>query len=414
MHLLFLEIKRILSSRSSKFAIGTALLFSILLAYVPITFVYYYNPESQKFISGLQAIKDEQVMRSDLEGAITQEDIINAITKYQAVLRKYGVDSRYKLPNEGSYEIEDIKPILHMIEEAYSSEDGLGANILDLSPNELPDFYEACSSHLANNMVLEQTDHPAAQAAAITFYSKVSNPFTYYSGITSSAIEYEGLLIALVLFCCTIVCAPVFSSEYQTGSDNILRCTKYGRKELAITKIMSSIIVSSSVFLICFAVWFGLALAFWGGNGLHTSVQILFTVIGLIDGNVMDLILLLTVCSLIMLISSICLTLFISSKTSSNMVSLAIAFLVSIIPLMLTWFIPSNIACIAKALFPSGGIGLNNGFLYDLIDFHFLNIGNIAIWTSYLIVGVACLEIPLWIFMTIRSYKTHISEKAAS
>ena len=55
MHLLFLEIKRILSSRSSQIAIGAALLFSILLAYVPITFVYYYNPEEQKFVSGLQA-----------------------------------------------------------------------------------------------------------------------------------------------------------------------------------------------------------------------------------------------------------------------------------------------------------------------------------------------------------------------
>ncbi len=414
MHLLFLEIKRILSSRSSKFAIGTALLFSILLAYVPITFIYYYSPEEQKFISGFQAIRAEQVIRSDLEGAITQEDIINAITKYQTVLSKYGVDSRYKLPNEGSYEIEDIKPILHMIEEAYSSEDGLGANILDLSTNELPDFYEICSTHLANNMVLEQKDHPAAQSAAVTSYSKVSIPFSYYYGISSSAIEYEGLLIALILFCCTIVCAPVFSSEYQTGSDNILRCTKYGRKELAITKILSAVIISSTVFLICFAVWFGLALTFWGTKGLYTSVQILFTVIGLIDGNAMHLIFLLAACSLIMLISSICLTLFISSKVSSNMVSLAIAFLISIIPLMLTWFIPSNIACIAKALFPSGGIGLNNGFLYDLIDFHFLNIGNIAIWTPYLIVGVACLEIPLWIFMTIRSYKTHISEKAAS
>ena len=282
-----MEIKRILSSRSSQIAIGAALLFSILLAYVPITFVYYFNPEAQKFVSGFQAIKDEQVMRSDIEGDITQEDIINAITKYQAVLGKYGVDSRYKLPNEGSYEIEDIKPLLHMIEEAYGSEDGLAANILDLSPTELPDFYEACISHLENNMVLEQTDHPAAQAAAMTSYSKVSTPFSYYHGISSSAIEYEGLLIALLLFCCTIVCAPVFSSEYQTGSDNILRCTKYGRKELAITKILSSIIVSSSVFLICFAVWFGFVLAFWGMKGMHTSVQILFTVIGLIDGNAM-------------------------------------------------------------------------------------------------------------------------------
>jgi hypothetical protein len=79
-------------------------------------------------------------------------------------------------------------------------------------------------------------------------------------------------------------------------------------------------------------------------------------------------------------------------------------------PLMLTWFIPSNIACIVKALFPTGGIGLNNGLLYDLLDFNFLNIGNIAIWTPYMIVGIALIEIPLWVCMTIASYKKHIAK----
>lgn len=227
--------------------------------------------------------------------------------------------------------------------------------------------------------------------------------------MSSSAIEYEGLLIALILFCCTLVCAPIYSAEYQTGSDNILRCTKYGRKKLAVTKILSAIVISSSVFLICLAIWFGLVLAFWGINGMHTSVQVLFTVIGLTDGNAMHLIFLIAACSLIMLLSSICLTLYISSKASGNMVSLVIACVVSIMPLMLTWFIPSHIACIVKALFPSGGIGLNNGLLYDLIDFNFLNIGNIAIWTPYLIVGMALIEIPFWFFMTIISYKKHIA-----
>ena len=409
MHLLFLEIKRILSSRSSRIAIAAALLFSILLAYVPITFVYYYSPKEQKFISGSEAIKDKQALHSDLEGTITQEDIVNAVTQYQDVLNKYCVDSRYKLPNEADYEIEEIKPLLHMIEEAYGNNDGLAANILDLSPHNLQNFYEACTSHLENNMILEQKEHPAAQLAAANFYRKVSTPFSFFYGISSSAIEYEGLLIALILFCCIIVCAPVFSSEYQTGADNILRCTKYGRKELAITKILSAVIISSSVFLICFAVWFGLVLAFWGSKGMNTSIQIIFTVIGLINCDAKHFIFLLAACSLIMLISSICLTLYISSKASGNMVSLAMAFLVSIAPLMLTWFIPSHTTCIVKALFPAGGIGLNNGLIYDLTGFNFLNIGNIAIWTPYLIVGTALIEIPLWIFMTIISYKRHVA-----
>ena len=76
-------------------------------------------------------------------------------------------------------------------------------------------------------------------------------------------------------------------------------------------------------------------------------------------------------------------------------------------PLVLGWVLPNYIIDYLKALFPAGGIGLQNGILYDLIDFQFLNVGPFAIWTPYLIMFFAIIEMPFWIVLTIRSYDKH-------
>ena len=73
-------------------------------------------------------------------------------------------------------------------------------------------------------------------------------------------------------------------------------------------------------------------------------------------------------------------------------------------PIILGWILPNNIADYVKALFPSGGIGLQNSILLDIIDFKFLNIGSLAIWTPYLVMFFAIIEIPFWIIMTIRNH----------
>jgi hypothetical protein len=96
--------------------------------------------------------------------------------------------------------------------------------------------------------------------------------------------------------------------------------------------------------------------------------------------------------------------LFISTKVQNTMISLTVSFLAVMAPIIMSWFLPDWIANYAKVIFPTGGIGLNNGFLYDLIDFRFLNIGRVAIWSPYLIVAFALLEIPLWYFLAVRRW----------
>jgi len=58
-------------------------------------------------------------------------------------------------------------------------------------------------------------------------------------------------------------------------------------------------------------------------------------------------------------------------------------------------------------ILPSSGIGLKNSLLYQLVDFNFLNIGGISIWSPAIIIFVAIIEFLLFSFLAIWSYCKH-------
>lgn len=409
MRLLWLETKRILKSRLTICMIMMAMIFSLLMAYVPISFYNCVNPSGNKeYLSGFAALRTMKEIRSDIEGPIEHEDIKAAVKSYQEVTRKYGVDSEYSLPTEGKVETAKYEFLFWRIKEAYGPENGLSANLNTLSVDDLDEFYSAVHKHLQNNMKLEQEKYPAAQAKALAMYENVQTPYSYYVGADSTVFDYEELLIFLILLCCVVVVASVFSTDYQTGADDILRCTKYGRKKLALIKIFSSIIITLGICVICLATWGITTRLIWGKDGMRTSIQILFSVISLINANAGQLMWLLGICGTVMIISSVCLTLFISSRVSKNMISLILSITACMTPLVLGWVLPNYVIDFLKALFPSGGIGLQNCILYDIIDFKYLNVGKFAIWTPYLIMLCAILEIPVWIMLTIRSHDKHV------
>ena len=53
---------------------------------------------------------------------------------------------------------------------------------------------------------------------------------------------------------------------------------------------------------------------------------------------------------------------------------------------------------------PSGALGGSNAFLYALADFEFLKAGPFTVWTPWLMLAVPALEIPLFLWLTVRTY----------
>ena len=66
--------------------------------------------------------------------------------------------------------------------------------------------------------------------------------------------------------------------------------------------------------------------------------------------------------------------------------------------------IPDKVGLWMNCILPSGGVCLQTSYLFQLIDFQFLNIGGLSVWVPFAMAAFAIVEIPLFLVVTIRGY----------
>lgn len=411
MRLMKLELKRVLKTRLTLILLTFSLVLSLVMAYIPTTFSYVsYLDDNGNTIKllGLDAVQYLKTLQSDTAGEVTPQKVRQAVEDYQTCLTKYGVENTYDLP-EGVYEAEILPyaPLLHGVREAFADPDsGIAPSLMDIDPEKIEDFYSACEARLDSLMKLEQRDHPRAQEAAKRLYSRVETPYQLYPGYNTDAMDYQLLLSFLIVLFCTVIAAPIFTSDYQTGADDIYRCTKYGRVKFAVTKLLSALLICGTAFSLCAVVFLLVSNSLYGWECTKTSMQMLYSIVNLPNLNLGQL---QWVCAggyLLCLLATVSFTLFLSSKLRNVVASLAVALVCCILPVILYAALPSEIGQWIYTILPAGGVALQTSFLYTLVDFAFWNMGNLAIWTPYVMLGAYCVEIPLFLCLAVYSYCT--------
>lgn len=411
MRLLKVELKRILKTRLTIILLSAALLLTFLMAWLPITFpsnsYTYTDAQGKKAeLKGLESIAYYKQLQADITGTVTPEKVRRAVEDYQACLKKYGAEASYDLP-EGVYEAEisPFAPLLHGIREAFANPDtGIAPSILEIDPEKVDDYYDLCAERVVTLMRQEQKNHPAAQQAAIDLYSQVKKPYLYYPRYSSEVLEYQIFLAFLVLLLCTVITAPVFTSDYQTGADDIYRCTKYGKTKFACIKILSAFIICGSAYCLSAAIYLLISNSLWGWECTKTSMQILFSIISLGNMNVGELQLFIAAAGLLSLLAVISLTAFFSSRIKTMTPCLSTALLFCILPIILYMTLPKEIGMWIYSILPASATSLQTAILYAVADFDFWNIGNIAIWLPHVMLGAAVIEIPLFAGLAVYSY----------
>ena len=409
MRLYRLEIKRVLKARRTLILLAVALIMSVVMAYLPIMFESINRPNADGTVTeldGIEAIRFKRTYYSETYGTVTPQKVADTLQSYQSIVKEYG--SLDDVPLDIYIEhILAIRPLLKGLTEAFGDPaTGMAADIMEIDPDEVvQSYYEKCAAHLNDVMENEQKDYPTAWQQANKKYVELEKPFQLYYGISRDAFDYVELYIFILSILCIAIAAPVFAGEYQTGSDSILRCPKYGRAKLAITKILAS----GSIFVVVFA--FGMTihllisdLAF-GMDCLKSSFQMLFSIINLPNLNLGQLQVILALTGLLSMLASVSFTLFLSAKCKDSLTVL----LVSLVILLLPTFVYSALASATwiSTILPSAGIGMQNNFLYQLINFNYLHIGEMSFWTPYIILISAVIEVPVFLFLSIRSYCKH-------
>ena len=139
MRLFRLEIKRIMKSRRTLTLLAAALLMSIVMAYLPISFESINRPgEDGKIIEldGLPAIQFKRDYYEKTAGNITPQKLAEALRTYQSYVKEYGTLN--DVPLDIYIEnIMAIRPMLRGLIEAFADpKTGIGADLMDIDPDE--------------------------------------------------------------------------------------------------------------------------------------------------------------------------------------------------------------------------------------------------------------------------------------
>ena len=412
MRILRLELKRMLKSKLTWILLVLSLLFSALLAYLPTTYCYSnYTDEAGNEISltGLASIAYEKERQADASGIVTPERVREAVEIYQACLTSYGVAESYDLP-EGVYEQEilPIAPLLHGVKEAFADPNtGMAPSIMEIDPEKINDYYSVCEARITSLMAMEQPDSPAAQHKAVEMYRQIEKPFEVYPGMSSAVMDYQNIMGFLVLLFCVVIAAPVFSADYQSGADDILRCTKYGRINLGVAKLLAALLISGLAFIVCAVTFIVVTNSLFGWECIKTSIQMMYSIVTLAEMDIGQLQVLFAVAGLLSVLASVSFTLFLSSKCKSTVSSLAASLVFCIAPVVICMTVPGALSTWLCSILPASGTSIQASILYAITDFQFLNVGGLSIWTPYAMIGACVIEIPLFSVLTIRSYCKH-------
>ncbi len=285
------ELKRILKTRLTLILLSAALLLSFIMAWLPTTFSYNSYTDAQGRtveLQGLASIAYEKELQADIAGTVTPEKVRQAVEDYQTCLARYGAETSYDLP-DGVYaaEILPYAPLLHGIREVFADPgSGIAPAILEIDPEKVDDYYDLCSERIVSLMKQEQKKHPAARQAAVDLYGQVSRPYLFFPGYSTDAMDYQILLAFLLLLFCTVIAAPVFTSDYQTGADDIFRCTRYGTAKFAVIKVLAAFLICGAAYCLCAAIYILVSNSLWGWECTKTSMQMMYSIINLPDKNI--------------------------------------------------------------------------------------------------------------------------------
>ncbi|HWR24506.1 MAG TPA: ABC transporter permease subunit [Feifaniaceae bacterium] len=405
-----LELKRVAKSRATLVLAAMALMLSIAMAFLVISFARYYYPDEtgeEAALKGMAAIRARSEMAKPIEGQVTPEKIKAVYETYREVYDAYGDD----IPLQESFEkISPVSTILFRVREVYvNSATGVPVPLHEVSPDDAADFYARRTERLRDIMANDYKDAPAAQQQALAMNEKVETPFTYVYGIgDSDTDDYLTFCIFLLVMICVVITAPIFAGEYQSGADDILRCTRYGRRRLAVVKLLSAILLTTVLFAVCVTVFLLIPYAAFGRESLKTSIQIVRSAVYFTPLTVGGAQTLTALAGLLSFLATICFTLLLSSRFNTSLTALAASIGACLLPTVL-WMAGSgaNIENWLKFCLPSGGVGLGNSFYFELTGLNFLQLGPLSVWSPYVIAVAAGIEMFLFFFLAIRSYCRH-------
>lgn len=279
------EFLKIIRRKFTFIVMAASIIVTAFLFALPVMQYQIYNQEG--VIKGTDGIKYKKEQYKEISGVMTEQYIYDTVNKYQQLFKNpdnVGYDGSEKFLIGDAYWdfVAPREKLLNVIAANFDAPgEYSGFNKLpDLDMDDGANFYEARAEKIkallndqSRGLSKEQKDY------WINMNSKVKAPFQYgyYEAWEIIISSFELLIFALLTIC--IVIAPVFSGEYQAGTDALILSGRYGKTKLAAAKIISSFVFGMLSFTLHLVIACGIPLAAFGADGWNLPLQIANTAI---------------------------------------------------------------------------------------------------------------------------------------
>lgn len=335
------EFLKIMRKKSTIIVMAVSLVLTGFFFGLPIMQYQIYNQDG--VMKGAEGIAYEKGQYADLSVPLSEEYVAETIREVQELFENpdnigYDGNEQFLIGDAYWNGVAPREKLLNLIANTYSNPNEIWGynNLANLDIKDGTSFYQTRKGKIQTlldnpSRILsnEQKEYWGNMA------DKVDTPlqYGYYGGWEIMISSFELLIFALLAIC--IVVAPVFSGEYQAGTDAVILSAKYGKTKLTTAKIEASLLFGTAAFMLHVIVACGLPLAAFGIDGWNLPLQIANTVIPYPFTFLQAVLINIGIIYLVLL-AMIGLTLLLSAKMKSPYLVLIILVPILFIPMFLT------------------------------------------------------------------------------
>lgn len=415
------ELKRVLKTRSTWWLAAMALFLCLLAAISTVLQVTKYvdhEDGSVEIVKGVGVYREKQARYAAIRGEVTPELFASAVETHHRLLEAYGSD--YNIPPEISDQVlGPYSPVFTWIYRSFTDDTGAILTSADITPEQAQNYYAERVKTLERTLEEQYGQTPQVMEYVLPRLEAEGTNFTYSYGIGSTYTYTNlGLCVFLVTLLAVVLTAPIFSSDYMTGADDILRCTRHGKERLALVKLGAALLIDLGVLLLGLGAFLAVTDLAFGFDDI-TSAELLEVAFNPQHLDAMGVLGWIVLSGVLGFFAVSCFTLFLSAKFRNSLLVLALSLAVALLPTILRMCMPGgsfghgfaaaegNFFNWLRVCLPSGGVSLTGAMLDELTMLHFLWIGNFVTWSPYVLLAAAAIQIPIWLGLTVRTYCHH-------
>lgn len=344
MKMLRYEIKKCFSKTANKIGLLILTVVLIIVSYFAVTYVDYVDEDGNNR-TGIIAVRSLRDMKNQWAGYITEDVLREVIVQNALVNATAEYQSNDVQENNKAYsKKQGFSDIRDMINHAFCGFREYNYYRADsVTTEEVSEFYTKRISNLEEWLYSDEAKDQFTDMEKqflIKQYEQLEIPLYYeYADGWIALLEYAPSIIMLTVLITSFFVSGIFSNEFQLKADAIYFSTKYGRNKAVKSKVEAGGIIITIIYWVVVLLYSAIVLGILGADGANCAIQAGFgSWKSFYNITYFENYLLTMVGGYIGSLFILTISMLISAKTKSTVLSVTVPFIFVFLPSFLSGF----------------------------------------------------------------------------